>query len=243
MFVFIPSLGISYEKTNQDWLEKGYQDFNEGHYQEALESFLKIENHENNADLDYNKGLIYLQLGDRAHALFHYKKAYKQNPWDKDIKQGLATILETIPNRNLVSEPFYQILTKIFFWNQFLSFKSTMIIWISLWNILWLVFLLQLFFKKETSFLRLIFILLCLHTIPLGMNLWRYLHPQAIVITENAPVHPNYLQENLVLQNLSSGSEVTILSKEIFSDQQVWYQVSFDRNKKGWISDNHLGVL
>lgn len=240
--VLLPALGFSQE-TNQDWLEKGFQAFNEGNYQEALQSFLTIKNFDDNADLNYNKGSCYLQLGDKARALFYYKKAHELNPWDKDVKQELTTILETMPNRSLVSEPFYHILRKIFFWNRFFSFKSTIIIWMSLWNILWLVLLLQLLFKKEVVVFRFIFILLCLQSIPLGMHLWRYLHPQAIVITENAQIHPNYLQENLVLHNLSSGSEVTILDKETFSDQKVWYQISFDKNKKGWISGNDLGVL
>ena len=88
LIFFIYTLGFS---QNQELFEKATTLYNEGDYEKAAESYLKIiGNGEHSAELYFNLGNTYYRLDSIAPSIYYYEKALLLKPRDKDILNNLA---------------------------------------------------------------------------------------------------------------------------------------------------------
>lgn len=88
LIFFIYALGSS---QNQQLFEKATGLYNEGEYEKAAESYLKIlENGEHSAELYFNLGNTYYKLDSIAPSIYYYEKALLLRPNDKDVLNNLG---------------------------------------------------------------------------------------------------------------------------------------------------------
>ena len=89
--LFIGGLGNIYAQTTQELFEKANQDYNNGLFQQAVESYEKIISSGEHSDiLYYNIANSYYQLKRVGPAVYYYEKALWLNPNFNDAKYNLS---------------------------------------------------------------------------------------------------------------------------------------------------------
>jgi len=76
---------------NEALFERATADYNEGHYEDAIEKYQKIlDNGKHSAALYYNLGNCYYKLNKIAPSIYYYEKGLLLDPTDSEIKNNLA---------------------------------------------------------------------------------------------------------------------------------------------------------
>lgn len=91
--LFILTLFFSFcgFSQNEALFEKGNTAYNEGKYEEAVESYLKIiENGEQSSELYFNLGNVYYKQNKIAPSIYYFEKALLLKPDDSETKNNLA---------------------------------------------------------------------------------------------------------------------------------------------------------
>ena len=84
-------LSISLSAQNDVLFDAGNKSYNEGNYQDAIESYETIlASGVHSSELYFNLGNSYYKLNRIAPSIYYYEKALQLSPKNKDIKNNLA---------------------------------------------------------------------------------------------------------------------------------------------------------
>ena len=231
---------------NNILFSQGNSLYNEGKFQDAIntyESILDTENH--SSELYFNLANAYYKLNRIAPSVFYYEKALQLSPNDKDIKNNMSFAKNmTIDAIELIPEMGFSKITKNII-NRF-SFDVWAILSV-VFVVLFVVLFLTYYFSYSTNRKRLAFLSsilsLFLFLITLMFAFQKYEYEQndnpAIVFALESEIksEPNLRSE--IAFKLHEGTKVQVL--EIYNEN--WTKIKLSDGKTGWISSQDIKEL
>ena len=143
--------GFAFSQTENELnFKSGVELYNNGNYNEAINSFVKIINNgEHSGSLYFNLGNSYYKLNDTPNSIYYFEKALKLNPNDKDIINNLTYSqnmlidkIELLPSNQL--SDFLNSISMFFSVNQWLSIGIVLIY-------IFLILFILYYFKRDSN--------------------------------------------------------------------------------------------
>lgn len=219
---------------------QGNSAYKEGKYDVAVENYEKIVNSGfGSGNLYYNLGNSYFKRGELGKAVLSYEKASFFIPNDSDLKSNYQYVLSAL---NLGSQTFGNRFEKLV--NRLFEGVTidSLTIALSLIYLLAIVFLIcTLFFPELRRNGKIIFatfiVLFILAAVSLSSKI-SYLNKGAIVVSREADVKFEPVEDATTYFKLSEGNKIEIIEKS-----QDWYKIKRPDGKIGWIDKAALGVI
>lgn len=230
---------------NEALFERATVSYNEGAYEEAIESYMEIlGSGEHSAALYYNLGNCYYKLNQIAPSIYHYEKALLLDPSDKEIKNNLAyaqqmTIdsIEPLPESGLT-----KIYNSIIGWLSFDQWAYGAVVLMVLFVLAYLAY----YFLRYSSHKRIAFlssmVSLILSVICLAFAFVEHKHytseQPAIVFAEECMVksEPNNRSTEVFL--LHEGTKVKVLD-----GLEDYRKIELADGKIGWVQQDNVRLL
>lgn len=228
--------------TLKNYFNEGNQYYQEGKYQNAIESYnYIIEKQYKSAKLFYNLGNAYYKINEPAKAILWYERALKMDPSNDDIKHNIAFV-----NQHL--EDKIEIIPKLFITEWYLNIVYSLTI--NQWAILSIIACFLLIFsliaslfsrngliKTTSSIFVLLFLLVTIFSIHFAykINARNENNPEAIVMTNivTGKSTPN-----------ETGNDLFVIHKGIkviITDQlNNWIEIKLPNGEKGWVQYTDL---
>ncbi len=234
---------VAESRDLQDLLQTGNQNYLDGKYEMAVESYHSIiDSGYSSAELYYNLGNAYYKSHDITMALVKYEKARILKPNDPEINHNLEIAREFVVDRIEVLPEFflrkaYVGFVKIFdadIW----ALVSVITFGLALVLFLAYFFLNQLFFRKVSFWAGVLFILIAASTFvfALQQNNLVTKHNQAIILTPSVTIKSSPDEDSGTdLFLLHEGTKVTI-SDELGN----WREVVLSDGNSGWLKESDL---
>lgn len=241
-FLFVTHLGMS---QNEELFGRANQAYADADYEEAVRLYSDILNNgETSAALHYNLANAHYKLNHVAPSIYHYEKALKLAPGDKDVENNLEFARQMAIDA--IEEPsedgFYGIFSK------FSSvFSPNVWAWMGIIGMLiFVVFFLGYYFSGKVLFKRiffitgLIFLFLSITATAIGLMSQNLLENRsyAIVFAEEAEVksEPNTRSSEVFM--LHEGAKV-----KVTEDFQGWLEIELPNGTQGWMLAKELKLL
>lgn len=242
LILSMPFLGIA---QNNALFDRATEAYNEGEYEKATESYLRIlENGEHSAELYYNLGNSYYKMNQIAPSIYYYEKALLLRPNDPEIKNNLAfarnmtlDAIEKLPETGL--SKIYRTIV------EFLSFEQWAYVAV-VCMILFVLAYLAFYFLRYATHKRIAFIgsIISLIVAALAVIL-AYIQyndfntdQPAIVFPEESIVKSEPNNRSQEAFKLHQGTKVNVL--EELND---WKKIRLADGKIGWISAEDIKLL
>ncbi|UZO82016.1 tetratricopeptide repeat protein [Aquimarina sp. ERC-38] len=235
----ISSLAFS---QSEEAFQRGNSLYNEGKFQEAIDTYLSIINNgEESAEVYFNLGNAYYKLSQIAPSILYYEKALKLDPGDADIKNNLQfannskiDVIEVLPE-GIVSRTTNSLIN---------TFTFDGWAWTSVILILLFVASVLLYFVSYTSLKKRLFFTTAILGLVLSISSVLFAYKQynlvqnekyAVIFSEESEVKsaPNLRSE--VSFELHKGTKVKILDKV-----NNWNKIKLADGKIGWIPTEDL---
>jgi tetratricopeptide (TPR) repeat protein len=241
--ILTTSLIAAESKDLQDLLQTGNQYYLDGQYEMAVQSYQSIiDSGYASAELYYNLGNAYYKSHDITMALVNYERARILKPNDPEINHNLEIAREFVVDRIEVLPEFflrraYVGFVKIFdadIW----ALVSVITFGLALGLFLAYFFLKQLFFRKLSFWIAVLFIVMAASTFlfALQQNNLVTKHHQAIILTPSVTIKSSPDEESGTdLFLLHEGTKVTI-SDELGD----WREVVLSDGNSGWLKESDL---
>lgn len=246
IFILTILLSISLSAQNDLLFDSGNKSYNEGKYQEAIESYEKILNEGvHSSELYFNLGNAYYKLNRIAPSIYYYEKALQLSPKNKDIEANLSFAQNmTIDDIEVVPEIGLSRISKSII-NRF-SFDTWAIVSITLIMVFAILFL-GYYFSSATSKKRLAFIVsssaIILAVVSLFFAYQKYQYVQkdkpAIVFAKETDIKSDPNLRSEVVFTLHEGTKVQVL--EIYDEN--WTKIKLADGKTGWIPSEDIKLL
>lgn len=243
--LFVANLSFANTSGMESLLAKGHQQYDEGLYNEAIETYQSIlDKNFESAQLYYNLGNAYFKINDLASAILYYEKAKKISPNDEDIMYNLG-----VANSRIVDkiENVPQIIFKRW-WNQFYntfsanSWAKVAIVLFIITLILTGVYLLSRnrFIKKSFFVLGLIFLLLSASSFFVSYQKYYYTknHKEAILFASTLTVKSSPNRNSVDLFVIHEGTKVYILDQV-----GEWVEIRIANGSVGWLPVNEIKLI
>ncbi|WP_347923432.1 tetratricopeptide repeat protein [Pontimicrobium sp. SW4] len=239
-------LSISLSAQNDVLFDAGNKSYNEGNYQEAIESYERIlSNDVHSSELYFNLGNAYYKLNRIAPSIYYYEKALQLSPKNKDIKANLSFAQNmTIDDIEVVPEIGLSRISKNII-NTF-SFDTWALFSIGLVMVFAILFL-GYYFSSATTKKRLAFVIsssaIILSMVCLFFAYQKYQYVQkdkpAIVFAKETDIKidPNLRSE--VAFTLHEGTKVQVLERY----DENWVKIKLADGKTGWIPFEDIKLL
>lgn len=237
--ILVVSKGYS-QNSPQEWFAKGNTFYKEGKYQEAIDSYQKIENTQN-AEVYFNLANSYYKLNKVAYAIYYYEKALKINPSYSDAKNNLVFAKRmTIDAIEPLPKTFLQRLSKNTI--QQLSYNTWAMISVISSFLLVVFFMLYYFSYSSTkkivwfniSILALVSMLLSVIFTFSSYNIKRSQH-SAIVFSPSVEVKNAPTTSGEAIFELHEGTKVQLLD-----ELKGWRKIKIANGKEGWIAESDV---
>ncbi len=237
--IFILFVSISANASNS-FLEKGISYYNEGQYDNALNSFLEVaESGVQNGKLYYNIGNAYFKLGNIGKSIVWYKRAKKLIPNDPDLNFNLNYLKSFLKDET--EKDGLNFSDFLFFWKDKMNSKSIQYIAIFFNALLFIFLSTALIFKKQKSKLKLpILITIVFTSIFIATSFYNFFtqNKQGIILSYEITVRSGFSDVSTELFKLHEGTTVTI--KE---ETEEFYKIVFDSDKVGWVKKESLDII
>lgn len=230
---------------NEALFNKATKAYNDGHYEEATESYLKIiENGEHSAELYYNLGNTYYKLNQVAPSIYYYEKALLLNPNDAEITNNLVyaknmtvDAIEEMPKTGL-SKIYKNIVSPL----SFDDWAIVAILFVLLFVLAYIAFYyLQYANQKRIAFITSITALF-LGVFALIIAYIEYADfkadQPAIVFAEEVVIQSEPNNRSQETFRLHEGTKVNVLEK--LND---WHKIQIVDGKTGWLPSKDIKIL
>ena len=240
MILMVATVGLKAQTIQEQMFEKANFYYNESRYDTALVIYNSIiDEGYVSAPLLYNIGNSYFKMRNYPMAILNYEKALKLEPNNDEIKQNLAIANALITDKIEPVPVFFT--TKL--WKA-LGNKLSADGWAIATLILFGLLMLSLFFyftarskgmKKTSFFTSVILVLLCVCSIILAIQKYRYLRSrnEGIVITTTITVKSSPSQSGVDLFVLHEGTKVEIMDRA-----DNWDKIKIADGSVGWLPSN-----
>lgn len=231
---------------NNTLFSQGNRLYNEGKFQDAINTYKSILDTENHsAELYFNLANAYYKLNRIAPSVYYYEKALQLSPNDNDIKNNMSFAKNmTIDAIELIPEMGFSKITNNII-NRF-SFDVWAILSV-VFVVLFVVLFLAYYFSYSTNRKRLTFLssilslILVLITLMFAFqkNEYEQNDNPAIVFAHESEIksEPNLRSE--IAFKLHEGTKVQVL--EIYNEN--WTKIKLADGKTGWISSQDIKEL
>ena len=229
----------------QSAFDKGNEQYREGKYEEAAQSYESIlEGGEESAEVYFNLGNAYYKLNQTAPAIYNYEKALLLKPNDKDIKVNLGFAQKMVID-DIQATPKVGF-SKLFYGLVGIYHYDTWA-WIAVGFAFGvLLFFIGYYFAGSTLLKRMFFagILLSLVVIVISVISATFVRTEtskmrpAIVFSEVASVKSEPLNNAPDAFILHEGTKVNVV--EVLDN---WKKVTLADESTGWIKDNDIKEL
>ena len=235
--------GLAFSQTENELnFKSGVELYNNGNYNEAINSFVKIINNgEHSGSLYFNLGNSYYKLNDTPNSIYYFEKALKLNPNDKDIINNLTYSqnmlidkIDLLPSNQL--SDFLNSVSMFFSVNQWLSIGIVLIY-------IFLILFILYYFKRDSNSKKKYFtfssILFCISIVFILTGISKFENQksniEAIIFEKKIDfrTEPNYRSE--IQFNLHEGTKVNI--KEELDD---WVLVELRNGASGWMESKSI---
>ena len=246
IFILTILLSISLSAQNDLLFDAGNKSYNEGKYQEAIESYEKILNEGfHSSELHFNLGNAYYKLNRIAPSIYYYEKALQLSPKSKDIKANLSfaqnmTIddIETVPEIGL--SRISKNIINTFSFDTWAIFSIVLIMDFA-------TLFLGYYFSSATTKKRFAFIVsssaIILAVVCLFFAYQKYQYVQkdkpAIVFAKETDVKTDPNLRSEIAFTLHEGTKVQVL--EIYDEN--WTKIKIADGKTGWIPSEDIKLL
>ena len=231
---------------NEELFTKGNSLYNEGKFQEAIntyESILETENH--SAELYFNIANAYYKMNRVAPSVYYYEKALQLSPDDKDIKNNISFAQNmTIDAIEVIPEVGFSKITKsVINKYSFDDWAKLSIAFVILFVILFLTYYFSYSTNRKrfaflSSILSFTFVLITIMFAFQKYELEQKDNP-AIVFAQESEIksEPNLRSE--IAFKLHEGTKVQVL--EIYNEN--WTKIKLTDGKTGWIPSQDIKEL
>lgn len=227
---------------NSKLFESANSLYNEGKYQEAINSYLKIsESKEHSAALYFNLGNSYYKLNQVAPSIYYYEKALQLSPSDSDIKTNLlfaqnmtVDALEVLPQTGL-SKIIQNIIGKL----SYHTWAILAIIFVILFVTSFLLYYFSAYQNKKRLFfvISMVAFLICLFSLLFAFNQKNHIKNKkpAIIFAQEIGINaePNNRSEEIFI--LHEGTKVNV--EEEMGD---WKKIRLVDGKTGWLPSSEI---
>lgn len=238
-------LSFTANAQNEALFNRATTYYNEGEYEKASESYLKIiENGDHSAAVYYNLGNCYYKLNQIAPSIYYYEKALLLKPNDREIKNNLAyaqnmtlDAFQPIPETSL--SKLYKNITGLLSFDQW-SYLAVFFVFLFV-----LAYILFFYFRYSTH-KRIAFIasitslFIAVFCLILALVQFRNFEAEmpAIVFSEELIVksEPNNRSSQAFL--LHEGTKVYVLD-----ELDDWKKIELKDGKTGWVLSNEIKLL
>ena len=239
----VSSLSIA---QNSELFSTGNSLYNNGNYQEAIQSYEQIlDNGVHSSELYFNLANAYYKLNRIAPSIYFYEKAQQLSPKDKEIKKNLSfaknmTIddIETVPEMGL--SKITKNVINTFSFDVWAKFSVALVM-------LFVILALGYYFSYSTTKKRLAFLgsctalLMTFVMVFFAFQKYKYVQNDnpAIVFAQESQIktEPNLRSETAF--ELHEGTKVQVLE----SYNKNWTKVKLADGKTGWISSQDIKIL
>jgi tetratricopeptide (TPR) repeat protein len=211
--------------------------YQEGKFEAAIKSYEKIiDLGLESGNIYYNLGNSYFKKGELGLAVLNYERARVFMPNDSDLRSNYDYALQRLNlEPQLFGNWFERTVYALF---QAQSIDSLAILLFFIYIVLTALFILNLFIsrlKRFCGFMACVLIILFILSAFGLNNKINYLNKTAIVVSQEADVKFEPLENATTYFKLSEGSKVEVVEKT-----EDWYKVRRFDTKLGWVS---RGVL
>lgn len=244
-FIFVLLLSLSSKAQDNALFDKATTAYNEGKYDTAIESYLKIiENGEHSAALYYNLGNAYYKMNKIAPSIYYFEKALLLDPNDREIKNNLAhaknmtlDAIETLPETSL--SRVYRQATELLSFDQW---GYAAIIFMLLFALSYIAFsYLRYTNQKRISFIAsMTFIFLACIALFFGYLQYTDFKSQnpAIIFAEKVVVQSEPNSRSQEVFTLHEGTKVNIVE-----ELNEWKKIELSDGKSGWMPKESIREL
>ncbi len=230
---------------NETLFNRGTEAYNQGDYNQAIESFLEIlEKGQHSAELYYNLGNSYYKLNQIAPSIYYYEKALLLKPNDLEIKNNLGyaenmtlDAIETMPETGL--SKLYESVVDILSFDQW---GYAAVIFMILFVLLYITFYyLQYATQKRIALISgMLSLLLAITTAILAfMSYGDFKADQpAIVFSDEVIVKSEPNERSQEVFRLHEGTKLNVL--EEFNE---WKKVRIVDGQVGWLTSENIKLL
>ena len=226
-------------------LNKGNQQYDEGLYLEAIESYLEVLEADVESDqLYYNLGNAYFKTNDLASAILYYEKAKRINPNDEDIAYNLG-----VANSRIVDkiENVPQIIFKRW-WNQFYNmFSANSWSKVAIGLFIFTLILIAIYLLAHTRFIKklffvlgLIFLFISISSFFVSYQKYYYTknHKEAILFASTLTVKSSPNRNSVDLFVIHEGTKVYVLDQV-----GEWVEIRIANGSVGWLPQSELKYI
>ena len=240
--IFVLITNLSFSQNSENYFKAGNDFYNNGQFENALDSYLKVLNQNyHSAELYFNIGNTYYKLDSIAHSIFYFEKAKKMSPMDRDILNNLGyaenmkiDLIEKLPKSQI--ENFQIYLFNIFSSNQ-LGYIILLLLWFFCILFSLYYFIRNSRLKKILFLISSLFFLLIATTFIIGIqkSIYDSSLTEAIVFEKQISVNDEPNDRSEVLFNLHEGTKVNILEK-----LENWLKIKLENGAEGWIKSKGI---
>lgn len=242
-FSFFSDKVFAQKKDISDLFQNANLAYDQGEYEKATKLYQKIiQSGVKNDRVFYNLGNAYFRNKKRGLAILYYRKAWKLNPRDEDIRINLKFVkLFTIDKIEQKNTPFF---LKLFFSVRNLATLDEWTLFASSLYFLGMVFLIVfvLFRKGKRLFLTLIsffLILFLLTCIFLGSKTYSEIFiKRGVVVVTQSEVRSGPGEDYTLQFNLHEGLEFLIKG-----EKEGWYLILLPNGGRGWLKSEAVGII
>jgi len=211
--------------------------YQEAKYDAAINDYEKIINSGlESGNIYYNLGNSYFKKGELGLAVLNYERANVLIPNDSDLRSNYDYVLQALNLEPQLSGVWFERIVYSLFRN--MDIDSLIILLISIYIALIALLILNLFINRLKRFSGFIaFVLIALFILPafaLSSKI-NYFNKAAIVISKEADVKFEPLENATTYFKLNAGSKVEVVEKT-----EGWYKVKRFDNKLGWVNKSVL---
>jgi tetratricopeptide (TPR) repeat protein len=230
---------------NETLFNSGTEAYNQGDYNKAIESYLKIlENGQHSAELYYNLGNSYYKLNQIAPSIYYYEKALLLKPNEPEIKNNLGyaqnmtlDAIETMPKTGLAK--IYQNVVGIFSFDQWgYMAVGFMILFVVLYiAFYYLKYATQ---KRITLISGMLFLLMAITTAVIAFISYEDFKADrpAIVFSDEVIIKSEPNERSQEIFRLHEGTKLNVL--EEYND---WKKIRIADGQMGWLSAESIKLL
>lgn len=211
--------------------------YEQGNYDEAISSYLKIlGGGVESPAIYFNLGNAYFKSGQLGRAIHSYIKAHRLAPRDPDIWANLQFVRAAVAGGSAPAQPFLERMITRLNLDEWTILAA---------GCLWLLCVTQALrqlvswvFLEKRSLTIVLSVMLALTSVGLA-NAWYLSYQQrAIVVKPDTILHHGPLSESPTLQVLQDGQELVVLDRK-----DEWLQVSGASRGVGWVNTNDVVLL
>jgi tetratricopeptide (TPR) repeat protein len=243
LIILLSNLSIA---QNNDLFTKANSLYNDGKFQEAIQSYEKILNNGvHSSELYFNLANAYYKLNEIAPSIYYYEKAKQLSPTDKDIENNISFAQNMTIDEidNIPETGFSKIVTSItnvFSFDGWATFSVALVF-------LFVVLFLGYYFSYSTvikrlsfvaSFVVLVFAVLTLF-LAFQKEAYNKNDNPAIVFAQESAIknEPNLRSETAFV--LHEGTKVQVLE----TYNKNWTKVKIANGKTGWVANTDIKTL